>query len=200
MEVRRENLQRDVQVTARFEHLDLGSGMKSVQQAIADLKMPPSIRVQYGGLYAEQQASFKEFEFVLGLAIVLVFAVLLFEFGNFAAPIAVLSSALLSTCGVFLALLLTNTTFNLSSFMGLIMVVGIVAKNGILLLDADQRFRGEGVPAECLHRYREPSNGRNPARRYMLPRSQSVRARCILSSWRADSAAPDSKARRPRKP
>src|ERR1700680_3914068 len=74
--------------------------------------------------------------------------VLLFEFGNFAAPIAVISSALLSTCGVFLALLVTGTTFHLSSFMGLIMVIGIVAKNGILLLDADQRFRAEGVPAE----------------------------------------------------
>jgi len=148
VEVRRENLRRDVQVTARFEHLDLGTGMKAVKQTIADLKMPPSIHVLYGGLYAEQQASFQEFEFVLGLAIVLVFMVLLFEFGNFAAPIAVLSSALLSTCGVFLALLLTHTTFNLSSFMGLIMVVGIVAKNGILLLDADQKYRGEGIPAD----------------------------------------------------
>ncbi len=148
VEIRRENLQRAVQVTARFEHLDLGTGMKAVQQTIADLKMPPSIRVQYGGLYAEQQSSFQEFEFVLGLAIVLVFMVLLFEFGNFAAPIAVLSSALLSTCGVFLALLLTHTTFNLASFMGLIMVVGIVAKNGILLLDADQKYRSEGIPPE----------------------------------------------------
>jgi multidrug efflux pump subunit AcrB len=147
-EIRRENLQRDVQVTARFEHLDLGTGMKAVQKTIADLKLPPSIRVQYGGLYAEQQTSFKDFEFVLVLAVVLVFMVLLFEFGNFAAPVAVLSSALLSTTGVFLALLITNTTFNLSSFMGLIMVVGIVAKNGILLLDADQKFRAEGVPAE----------------------------------------------------
>ena len=82
------------------------------------------------------------------LAIVLVFIVLLFEFGNFAAPIAVLASALLSTCGVFLALVVTGTTFNLSSFMGLIMVIGIVAKNGILLLDADQRFRADGIPAE----------------------------------------------------
>ena len=54
----------------------------------------------------------------------------------------------LSTAGVFLALLVTRTTFNLSSFMGLIMVIGIVAKNGILLLDADQRFRLEGFSAE----------------------------------------------------
>jgi len=147
-EIRRDNLQRNVQVTARFEGINLGDGMKQVQQAIADLKLPPAIRVQYGGLYEEQQKSFKDFAFVLGLAVVLVFIVLLFEFGNFAAPLAVLSSALLSTCGVFVALLVTKTTFNLSSFMGLIMVIGIVAKNGILLLDADQKFRAEGVPAE----------------------------------------------------
>src|SRR5439155_3083071 len=108
----------------------------------------PDIRVHYGGQYEEQQKSFKDLAFVLALAVVLVFTVLLFEFGNFAAPVAVLASALLSTSGVFLALLVTKTTFNLSSFMGLIMVIGIVAKNGILLLDADQRFRAEGIPAE----------------------------------------------------
>jgi len=83
---------------------------------------------------------------VLALAIVLVFVVLLFEFGNFAAPVSILSSALLSTSGVFLALKLTGMTFNIASFMGLIMVVGIVAKNGILLLDADERFRALGSP------------------------------------------------------
>jgi CzcA family heavy metal efflux pump len=147
-EIIRENLQRDVNVTARFENINLGDGMAKVQKAVADLNIPPNIRVQYGGQYAEQQKSFKDLAFVLALAIVLVFMVLLFEFGNFGAPIAVLSSALLSTCGVFLALLITGTTFNLSSFMGLIMVVGIVAKNGILLLDADQKFRAEGIPAE----------------------------------------------------
>ena len=81
---------------------------------------------------------------VLVMAVVLIFMVLFFEFGGFAAPVAILASALLSTSGVFLALLLTGTTFNISSFMGLIMVVGIVAKNGILLLDADQRFRDMG--------------------------------------------------------
>jgi CzcA family heavy metal efflux pump len=147
-EIRRENLQRNVQVTARFEDLNLGDGMKKVQQAIADLNVPPSIRIEYGGQFEEQRKSFKDLAFVLILAVLLVFIVLLFEFGNFAAPLAVISSALLSTCGVFLALLLTGTTFNLSSFMGLIMVIGIVAKNGILLLDADQKFRAEGMPAE----------------------------------------------------
>jgi multidrug efflux pump subunit AcrB len=147
-EIRRENLQRDVQVTARFEGMSLGEGMVKVQQAIAALQLPPEIRVQYGGQYEEQQKSFQDLVFVLVLAIVLVFMVLLFEFGNFAAPVAVLCSALLSTSGVFFALLITRTTFNISSFMGLIMVIGIVAKNGILLLDADQKFRAEGVPPE----------------------------------------------------
>jgi multidrug efflux pump subunit AcrB len=85
---------------------------------------------------------------VLILALVLVFLVLLFEFRVFSAPCAILSSALLSTSGVFFALLITGTTFNISSFMGLIMVIGIVAKNGILLLDADQKFRSVGFRAE----------------------------------------------------
>jgi multidrug efflux pump subunit AcrB len=111
------------------------------------MDLPPSIRVVYGGTYAEQQKSFHDLLVVLALAVVLVFTVLLFEFRTFSAPTAILASAILSTSGVFLALLATGTTFNISSFMGLIMVIGIVAKNGILLLDADQKFRSDGTPA-----------------------------------------------------
>ena len=146
-EVRRENLQRDIAVTGRFEGVSLGKGMETVQKAVADLHVPSSIRIVYGGTYAEQQKSFRDLLLVLAMAIVLVFTVLLFEFRNFGAPVAIVASALLSTSGVFLALLITGTTFNISSFMGLIMVIGIVAKNGILLLDADQRFRAEGASA-----------------------------------------------------
>jgi multidrug efflux pump subunit AcrB len=152
-EVRRENLQRNVTVTARLENTDLGAGVAAAKRAIAGLNLPPSIRVEYGGAYAEQQRSFRDLLVVLVLAVLLVFTVLLFEFGNFAAPVAVIASAILSTIGVFLALLVTRTTFNLSSFMGLIMVIGIVAKNGILLLDADHRFRREGLsPHEAMVR------------------------------------------------
>ena len=147
-EVRRENLQRDVTVTARLEGVDLGSGVAAAQKAIAALHLPAGIRVAYGGAYEEQQQSFHDLLIVLALAILLVFTVLLFEFGGFAAPVAIIASAILSTAGVLAALLVTRTTFNLSSFMGLIMVIGIVAKNGILLLDADQRFRAEGLSAE----------------------------------------------------
>ncbi len=144
-EVRRENLQRDVAVTARLEGVDLGSGVQAVMKTVAGLHLPASIRVVYGGTYQEQQKSFRDLALVLALAIVLVFIVLLFEFRSFSAPLAILASALLSTSGVVLALLITRTTFNISSFMGLIMVIGIVAKNGILLLDADQHFRGAGM-------------------------------------------------------
>jgi CzcA family heavy metal efflux pump len=146
-EVRRENLQRDVAVTARLEDLSLGEGIAAVQETIAKLNLPPAIRLEYGGAYKEQQKSFHDLVVVLILATLLVFTVLLLEFGSFAAPLAIIASALLSTSGVFLALLLTGTTFNIASFMGLIMVVGIVAKNGILLLDADQKFTRQGIPA-----------------------------------------------------
>src|SRR5207247_2509792 len=97
--------------------------------------------VEYGGTYKEEQRSARDLETVLVLALVLVFLVLLFEFREFSAPVAILTSAVLSTSGVFFALMITGVTFNMSSRMGLIMVVGIVAKNGILLLDADQKFR-----------------------------------------------------------
>ncbi len=147
-EIRRENLQRDVAVTARLEGTDLGSAMAEVQKAVTSLHLPSSIRVEYGGTYEEQQKSFHDLVMVFVLAILLVFIVLLFEFGTFAAPLAILASALLSTSGVFIALLVTRTTFNISSFMGMIMVVGIVAKNGILLLDADQKFRRLGMDPE----------------------------------------------------
>ena len=147
-EIRRENLQRQVSVTARLEGTNLGSAMDAVKKVVAGMHLPAGIRVEYGGKYAEQQQSFHDLVLVLILAVLLVFIVLLFEFGTFAAPVAILASALLSTSGVFIALLITGTTFNVSSFMGMIMVIGIVAKNGILLLDADQKFRKLGLPAE----------------------------------------------------
>ena len=146
-EIHRENLLRNVAITGRTEGTDLGSAIEGVQQKVAALHLPPAVRVEYGGTYKEEQKSFRDFAFVLALAIILVFIVLLFEFRTFAAPLAILASALLSTSGVFIALLVTNTTFNVSSFMGMIMVVGIVAKNGILLLDADQKIRSTGASA-----------------------------------------------------
>ncbi len=122
------------------------------------MHLPATVRVDYGGTYEEQQRSFAELLRVLLLALVLVFGVLLTEFRNFAAPIAILASSVLSLSGVIAALFLTGTAFNVASFMGLIMVIGIVAKNGILLLDADERFRAEGMSA--LHAMKMSSQRR----------------------------------------
>ena len=150
-EIRRENLQRMVVVTGRLEGSDLGTAMAKVQQTVEGLHLPPAVRVNYGGTYEEQQKSFHDLLKVLMLALALVFGVLLAEFRNFPAPIAILTSSVLSISGVILVLLITRTTFNVSSFMGLIMVIGIVAKNGILLLDADEKYRSEGAaPAEAM--------------------------------------------------
>ncbi len=144
-EIRRENLQRLVVVTARLQGTDLGTAVNLVRQRVRSMHLPASVRVEYGGTYQEQQKSFAELATVLIIALVLVFGVLLTEFRNFAAPVAILTSSVLSMAGVVAALLITGITFNVSSFMGLIMVIGIVAKNGILLLDADERYRAEGA-------------------------------------------------------
>jgi CzcA family heavy metal efflux pump len=144
-EIARENLQQLVVVTAGLQGSNLGGVMAKVEQAVRALQLPPSVRVEFGGTYEQQQQSFHDLLRVLLLALALVFGVLLAEFRNFPAPVAILASSVLSTAGVILALLITGITFNVASFMGLIMVIGIVAKNGILLLDADERYRSEGA-------------------------------------------------------
>jgi multidrug efflux pump subunit AcrB len=146
-EILRENLQQLITVTGDLEGSDLGGAMTRIQQTVAAMHLPSSVRVVYGGTYEQQQQSFRDLLQVLLLALALVFGVLLAEFRNFPAPIAILSSSVLSASGVIVALLITRTTFNVASFMGLIMVIGIVAKNGILLLDAEERFRARGASA-----------------------------------------------------
>jgi CzcA family heavy metal efflux pump len=146
-EIRRENLQQQILVTGRLEGSDLGTAMAKVRTTVAGLHLPSNVRVEYGGTYEEQQKSFRDLLQVLILALVLVFGVLLVEFRNFSAPVAILTSSILSISGVVTGLLVTQTTFNVASFMGLIMVIGIVAKNGILLLDADEKLRAAGMSA-----------------------------------------------------
>ena len=144
-EIERDGLRQSVAVTARLSGSDLGSAIAAIKQQLAkDVKLPAGMTIEYGGLFAEQQASFKELATALGLAIVLVFLVLLIEFRSFAHPIAIVSGAVLALSGVLLALFVTKTTLNIVSLMGMIMVVGIVAKNGILMLDAVEEHLGEG--------------------------------------------------------
>jgi len=136
-EVERENLRQMVAVTGRLEGQDLGSAIRQIQsQLVKDVKLPPGMTVEYGGLYQEQQSSFRELATSLLLAVLLVFVTLLIEFRSYAHPIAIVTGAVLALSGVLLALFITGSTLNVVSLMGMIMIVGIVAKNGILMLDA----------------------------------------------------------------
>lgn len=136
-EIERENLRQMVAVTGRLEGSDLGTAIHQIRDQLAkDVKLPPGMTVEFGGLYEEQQSSFRELMMALVLAVMLVFITLLIEFRSFAHPIAIVTGAVLALSGVLLALFITGKTLNVVSLMGMIMIVGIVAKNGILMLDA----------------------------------------------------------------
>ena len=132
----RENLRQLVRVTARLSERDLGSVIGDVQRTLRDqLTLPPGVTLEYGGIYASQQKAFGELLLVFFGSIACVAALLLVEFGSFAAVIAIVVGSSLALSGSLAGLWATGTALNVSSIVGMIMVVGIVAKNGILLLD-----------------------------------------------------------------
>jgi multidrug efflux pump subunit AcrB len=144
LELRREDLRQDVAITARLEGRDLGSAMAEIREKLsADKSLPPG-SIEFGGLFQQQQESFKNLMLVLAMAILLVFTVLLIEFRSYAEPIAIVFGSVLALLGTILALWLTGTTLNIVSFLGAIIGVGIVAKNGILMLDFVDHLVADG--------------------------------------------------------
>jgi multidrug efflux pump subunit AcrB len=148
LELRREDLRQDVAVTARLEGRDLGSAMREIRAKLPkEIPLPPGT-IEYGGLYEQQQQSFKNLLLVLGAALVLVFTVLIVEFRSYLEPLAILFGSVLALSGSVAALAVTHTSLNVVSFLGAIIGVGIVAKNGILMLDLVEQLRAEGLPLE----------------------------------------------------
>jgi multidrug efflux pump subunit AcrB len=147
-EIHRDNLRDMSSVTARFDNRDLGSGMKEIQDRLyKEVKIPSGTDIEFGGLYQIQKESFVSLGQVLLASILLIFIILIFEFRSFSHPIAILIATLLCTFGAMLALMITGQTLNICSFMGAIMVIGIVHKNGILMLDSERHFSEErGLP------------------------------------------------------
>ncbi len=144
LELRRDDLRQDVAVTARLEGRDLGSAMAEIRQTLnKDPSLPPG-SIEYGGLYQQQQESFKNLVMVLLMAIFLVFTVLILEFGSFSEPAAIIFGAVLALFGTVLALWVTGTSLNVVSLLGAIIGIGIVAKNGILMLDYVKVLRADG--------------------------------------------------------
>jgi len=146
-DVNEENGQRLIRVSANIEGASLSSVIAGIRPVIARLGLPPGYTATIGGAYQTQQSSFTEFAGVIGIAVVLVFAVMLATFGSMRLPLVILAAIPLALIGVALALAITRTPVNVSSFMGLLLLVGIVVKNGILLIDAANRRRaaGDGV-------------------------------------------------------
>ena len=148
VELDREDLRQDIAITARLEGRDLGSAMADIQAKLGQAKWLPPGTVEYGGLYQQQQESFHNLLLVLLMAVFLVFTVLVIEFHSFYEPVAIVFGAVLALFGTVAALWLTGTTLNIVSFLGAIIGVGIVAKNGILMLDFVEHLRAEGASLE----------------------------------------------------
>jgi multidrug efflux pump subunit AcrB len=148
-EIRRDNLRNMSAVTARLEGRDLGSAVQEIKDRLfKEVRLPVGTDIEFGGIYQIQQESFRGLTMVLLMSMLLIFIILVFEFRSFSHPIAILVATILCGFGALVALFLTKTTLNISSFMGAIMVVGIVHKNGILMLDSEQDFTARGLPLQ----------------------------------------------------
>jgi CzcA family heavy metal efflux pump len=138
------NSQRVIRVSASTSGASLSTVIERVKQVLRQTPMPPGYTATIGGTYEAQQASFREFLAVIALAVVLVFAVMLGTFNSFRLPAVILTAIPLALIGVALGLFATGTPLNVSSFMGLLLLVGIVVKNGILLIDVANKRRLAG--------------------------------------------------------
>ena len=196
-QVEERNGARRLLITAGIEGANLSAVIPQIQSIVAATQLPPGYRLAIGGAYRQQQESFREFALVLGVALVLVFLVLLATFNSFRAPLVILATIPLSPIGVLLALWLTGTPINVASFMGLLLLVGIVVRNGILLIDAANRRRREGAGAGRRNaRRRDGAAAADPdddLRRDRRPAAAGARPRHRLgdaaSRWRSPSSA-----------
>jgi multidrug efflux pump subunit AcrB len=147
VEIHRENLRTCVGVTARLSGRDLGSAMNEIRDRLSKgLALPNGMSLGFGGLYEQQQSSFKGLLGVLFGGLLLVAVILLFEFGDWRAPLLTVIMALTVLTSVLASLILTGMTLNISSFVGAIMMVGIVGEKAVFLIhDAREALR-RGIP------------------------------------------------------
>ena len=137
------DIQRVVDVLVDPATSDLGGTQASIQNALKNVRLPSDVQVDYRGSVAAMQKSFSSFGFGLTMAVVLLYLVMVAQFKSFLDPVIIMFAVPMGLIGVIWTLLLTGTTLNIESFMGIIVMVGIVVSNSILLVDfANQRFRG----------------------------------------------------------
>ncbi|HKW03236.1 MAG TPA: efflux RND transporter permease subunit [Vicinamibacterales bacterium] len=147
-ELMRENLRQMAIITGRLEGRDMGSAVAEVKNVLAGVKLPVGYSLEVGGLYESQRQAFRELLLVSAVATALVFLILVIQFRAFTPAVLILLAAPLSLGGAFAMLIWTSTELNVSSAMGLILLVGLVVKNGIVLLDFVEMRRAEGLPID----------------------------------------------------
>jgi CzcA family heavy metal efflux pump len=147
-EITCENQQRYVAVEANLEGRDLGSCVSELKQKLAPIALPVGYTLNIAGLYASQKEAFAELAGVFCLALVLVYLLLVVQFRSMTKPVAIFVAVPLALFGVVVALWITKTPLNVSSFMGIILLVGLVVKNGIILLEYAGRLLRQGLPED----------------------------------------------------
>jgi HAE1 family hydrophobic/amphiphilic exporter-1 len=140
------NIQRVVDVLVAPRGDDLGGTQAAIQRALAGVALPAGVHVAYRGSVSAMEASFRSFAFGLGMALVLLYLVMVAQFRSFVDPFIIMFSVPMGLIGVIAVLLATHTTLNIESFMGTIVMVGIVVSNSILLVDFANRRRRDGLP------------------------------------------------------
>jgi HAE1 family hydrophobic/amphiphilic exporter-1 len=140
-QITRADQQRIIEVTGTIEDRDLGSVVGDLSVALAQISKPPDYEFRFGGEYEEQQEAFQQMTWAAILALVLVYMVMASQFESLRDPFIILFSIPLAGIGVVLMLLLTETTFNMQGFLGLIVLVGIVVNNAIVLVDYTNLLR-----------------------------------------------------------
>ncbi|PWT96630.1 MAG: AcrB/AcrD/AcrF family protein, partial [Candidatus Melainabacteria bacterium] len=146
--ITRENQRRYIAVNGNVEGRDLGSVIKDIQAKLAGIAPPAGYTFILGGTYASQQQAFAQLLLIMALGIVLVYFVLVVQFRSWVQPVTIFTAIPLSLFGVVLGLWLTKTTMNVSSFMGIILLVGLVVKNGIILIDFTNRLIDRGLSVD----------------------------------------------------
>ncbi|MDQ6719003.1 MAG: efflux RND transporter permease subunit, partial [Gemmatimonadota bacterium] len=124
-----------VTVQANTSGRSLGEVMKDINPRIAKVTLPAGVHITQGGEVDSQNEVFGRIFSALGIAVLLMYLILVMQFGSFIEPLAILLSLPLSLIGVMLALMITGSTINIMSLIGVILLMGIVAKNAILLID-----------------------------------------------------------------
>jgi CzcA family heavy metal efflux pump len=145
VQLERKYQQRIVHVTANTSGRDLGSIADEIEQKISGMKIPEEFSVVLKGARLEQKEAFQMLLFALGLAVLLIYMVLASQFGSLLHPFLIMFSVPLGLIGVFWALKITGNTLSVVSFMGIIMMVGIVVSNAIILVDYTNHLRKEGM-------------------------------------------------------